>query len=262
MAVGDVLPLKAEMEYTIKQYDEFKLRLIGLSDEKYRRFNEGLIPGAENTSYGVRVPHMRGIAKEIAREADWRGFLSIAQNDGAYEARMISGMIIAYAKCGLEERLQYLKDYIPLIDNWAVCDTVCASMKWIAKERGGMYDFLLTYLSSTREFELRFAIVSLMNYFLTDEYIDEALRWYGAISHDGYYVKMAIAWGLSVCFVKYRDKTLGFLNTRPIDNFTYNKAIQKMLESYRVSGEDKTMLRGMKRRQPQGRTAPLPAWSV
>ena len=87
-----------------------------------------------------------------------------------------------------------------------------------------------------------------MNYFLTDEYIDQVLGWYGAISHDGYYVKMAIAWALSVCFVKYRDKTLGFLNTRPIDNFTYNKAIQKMLESYRVSGEDKTMLRGMKRR--------------
>lgn len=236
------------MDYTIKHYDEFKSRLIGLSDEKYRRFNEGLIPGAQNTSYGVRVPHMRGLAKEIANKEDWRGFLSIARNDSAYEVKLISGMIIAYAKCGIEERLQYLTDYIPRIDNWAVCDVVCASMKWIAKERGRMYDFLLPYLGSAREFELRFAIVILMNYFLTDEYIDQVLGWYGAISHDGYYVKMAIAWALSVCFVKYRDKTLSFLNTRPIDNFTYNKAIQKMLESYRVSGEDKTMLRGMKRR--------------
>ncbi len=242
------MPLNTALEYTIKHYDEFKSRLISLSDEKYRRFNEALIPGAQNTSYGVRVPHMRGIAKEIAGGADWRGFLSIAKNDGAYEAKMISGMIIAYAKCGLEERLQYLKDYIPRIDNWAVCDTVCASMKWIAKERGRLYDFLLPYLSSTGEFELRFAIVSLMDYFLIDEYIDEVLQWYGDIRHDGYYVKMAIAWGLSVCFIKYRDKTLGFLNTRRIDVFTYNKAIQKMLESYRVSDSDKTMLRGMKRK--------------
>ena len=245
---GDVLDPNEAVGYTIKQYDEFKSRLISLSDDEYRRFNESLIPGAQNTSYGVRVPHMRGIAKEIAGKADWREFLSIAQNDGAYEAKVISGMIIAYAKCGLEERLQYLKDYIPRIDSWAVCDIVCGGMKWIAKDRERMYGFLLPYLGSAREFELRFAIVSLMNYFLIDEYIDEVLRWYGEIRHDGYYVKMALAWGLSACFVKYREKTLGFLNTQHIDVFTYNKAIQKMLESYRVSGSDKTMLRSMKRK--------------
>ncbi len=111
-----------------------------------------------------------------------------------------------------------------------------------------MYEFLQSYLVSDREYELRFAAVVLMQYYITEDYIDTVLDWYGKICVDAYYVKMAVAWGLSVCFVKFRDKTLAFLQNCDIDRFTYNKAIQKIRESYRVSEEDKEMLKEMKKK--------------
>ena len=116
------------------------------------------------------------------------------------------------------------------------------------KNQKRMYEFLQSYLVSDREYELRFAAVVLMQYYITEDYIDTVLDWYGKICVDAYYVKMAVAWGLSVCFVKFRDKTLAFLQNCDIDRFTYNKAIQKIRESYRVSEEDKEMLKEMKKK--------------
>lgn len=110
-----------------------------------------------------------------------------------------------------------------------------------------MYEFVLPYLKSQNEYEVRFAVVILMQYFVTDEYINDVLKIYDDIRHNGYYVKMAVAWGISICYVKYRDITLEYLASCNLDDFTYNKSVQKMIESFRVSREDKEMLRSMKR---------------
>lgn len=222
--------------------DEIK----GMADEQYREFHGGLIPGVETEFLGVRVPKLRALAKRIVRE-DWREFLKEYEDSNIYEIIMLYGMVMAGAKCSFEEKLSYVEKFVPQIDNWAVCDIVSGDLKDIKKHQERMYDFLQSYLNSEKEYELRFAVVVLMQYYITEEYIDMVLGWYGRICHEGYYVKMAVAWGISVCFVKFRDKTLEFLEKCEIDKFTYNKAIQKMRESCRVSTEDKVMLKEMKK---------------
>ena len=160
---------------------------------------------------------------------------------------MLCGMVTSLAKCEFEEKLDYVEKFIPCINNWAVCDIVCGDLKDVKKNRGRMFQFIQPYLFSGQEYEVRFAVVILMQYFICDGYITQVLKIYDDIEHSGYYVKMAVAWGISICFVKYRNITLEYLYTCNLDVFTYNKSIQKMIESFRVSDADKQMLRGMKR---------------
>lgn len=216
------------------------------ADEKYRRFQGKLIPGVDTELYGVRVPELRKIAKRIIQE-DWRDFVERTKTSSLYEMNMLCGMVCALAPCDFEEKLKYIREFIPAINNWAVCDIVCGDLKDVKKNRDKMYHFLMPYLQSEKEYEIRFAVVLLMQYYLTDEYVKNVLKIYDEIRHEGYYVKMAVAWGVSICFIKHRDITLSYLSSCNLDNFTYNKSIQKMLDSFRVSKEDKDLLRGLKR---------------
>lgn len=103
-------------------------------------------------------------------------------------------------------------------------------------------------MKSDKEYEIRFGVVMAMAHYIDEEYINNVLQWMDRISHEGYYVKMAVAWALSVCYVKFPQKTVNYLKENHIDDFTYNKALQKIIESYRVSTEDKEIIRSMKRK--------------
>lgn len=234
------------MAFTTEDYEKLDAHLKQLADDKYREFHGGLIPNVETVFYGVRVPALRKLAKQIVK-ADWRAFVERTKDSDVYEMNMLCGMVTALAKCEFEEKLTYVEKFIPCINNWAVCDVVCGDMKDVKKNMERMFAFIQPYLSSQEEYEVRFAVVILMQYFLTEEYIDRVLEIYDSIRHEGYYVKMAVAWGISICFVKHRDVTLDYLLSCNLDDFTYNKGIQKMIESLRVSKDDKQMLRGMKR---------------
>lgn len=234
------------MAFTTEEYNKLDAYLKQLADEKYRKFHGKLIPNVETVFYGVRVPALRTLAKQIVK-ADWRAFVERTKKSDIYEMNMLCGMVTALAKCEFEEKLSYVEKFIPCINNWAVCDVVCGDMKDVKKNRERMFAFIQPYLSSQEEYEVRFAVVILMQYFLTEEYIGRVLEIYDGIHHEGYYVKMAVAWGISICFIKHRDVTLTYLLSCNLDDFTYNKSIQKMLESFRVSEEDKQMLREMKR---------------
>lgn len=226
------------------EYQEVLEELEKAADEKYRVFNESLIPGVRKT-YGVRVPFLRTLAKKLA--ADWQDFLTCARDD-SQEELMLQGVVIGYARMPIAERLQQLTDFIPKIDNWAVCDTVCSTLKFISKDLSGFRLFLEPYMQSSDEFKRRFAIVCLMDYYITDEYIEEVLDYLAATEHPAYYVQMAAAWALSVCFVKYRDLTMPYFRDGLIRNdWIHNKAIQKCRESYRVTADDKELLVGFKR---------------
>lgn len=231
---------------TEKELAELDIQLQEMADEKYREFHGKLIPGVDTIFYGVRVPALRKLAKQLVK-GDWRGFVERTKDSDIYEMNMLCGMVTALAKCEFEEKLEYVKKFIPCINNWAVCDIVCGDMKDVKKNQKRMYEFIQPFFSSEEEYEVRFAVVILMQYFLTEEYIQDVLKIYDGIRHEGYYVKMAVAWGISLCFIKYRDITLRYLSSCSLDDFTYNKSIQKMIESFRVSDEDKQMLRKMKR---------------
>lgn len=226
------------MEKTIRE------RLLELADENYQQFHSKLVPGTDNV-LGVRLPEQRKLAKEIAK-GDWRGYLATAPED-YYEEIMLKGLVIGYAKADLAEILTYIADFVPKIANWAVCDTFCTNLKITKKHLPEVWAFLQPYLRSKKEFELRFGIVMLLGYYIQDEYIDRVLALLDSAKRDGYYVKMAVAWAVSICFVKYPDKTMAYLKENTLDNFTYNKALQKITESLRVDSATKALIRSMKR---------------
>lgn len=225
--------------------EEVRKRIFELADSKYKEFHSGLCPGTENI-VGVRVPVLRNYAKELAKE-DFRTYLENSKND-YYEEVMLQGMVIGLAKMDLEERLEYIERFVPKIDNWAICDVFCAGLKFTNKNKEIVWKFLQEYKSSTKEFELRFFIVMMLDFYITDEYINEVIKLIDSIKHEGYYVKMAIAWALSVAYVKYPEIIINYLRNNTLDNFTYNKALQKIVESYRVSDASKDIIRNMKRK--------------
>ena len=223
--------------------------LAALSEEKYKTFNDSLIPGGRQ-SFGVRMPHLRGMAKAICA-GDWEGFLQICPSDH-HEHRVLMGLVIAGAPCTVERRLALIRDFIPLIDNWAVCDSFCGALKEAAKYPDIYFALAQSWLDSREEYELRFAAVLLLCHFIDDGHIDRVLEIYEAMRHEGYYLKMAVAWGLSICYVHFPEKTLAVFRRGKLDDFIHNKAIQKCRESYRVTKEDKAMLQTLKRKT--GRT--------
>lgn len=224
---------------------EIKDRLYQLADTEYKSFNDKLIPGVTDT-LGVRVPTLRTLAKEISK-GDWRSFTT-DDAKACYEERMLHGMVIGYAKMDLKERFAQLDRFVPLIDNWAVCDSCCITYQFMKNEQEKSFAYLQKYLRSDAEYEVRFALVSLLDHFINDAYAGRVLDICNLISHEGYYVKMAAAWAVSVCVVKYPEQTYTFLENDRMDTFTHNKAIQKSCESYRVSPEFKAALRKLKRK--------------
>lgn len=224
--------------------EEVRRKIFELADEKYKEFHSRLCPNTNNI-VGVRVPVLRNYAKELAKK-DFKSYLATARND-YYEEIMLQGMVIGIAKMNPEERLRYIAEFIPKIDNWAICDVFCAGLKFVNKNKEMVWEFLQKYLTSTKEFELRFAIVMMLDFYITEEYIKKVIAILDNIKHQGYYVKMAIAWTISVAYVKYPRIIMKYLENNTLDNFTYNKALQKIIESYRVSEEDKIIIRKMKR---------------
>lgn len=225
--------------------EEIRKRIFELADIQYKEFHSGLCPNTDNI-VGVRVPVLRNYAKEIAK-GDFRSYLNNAKDD-YYEETMLQGMVIGLSKMDLEERLSYIKKFVPKIDNWAICDVFCAGLKFVNKNKEVVWEFLQQYKNSLEEFELRFFIVMLLDFYITEDYINELISILDNIKHEGYYVKMAIAWTISVAYIKYPKITMKYLTNNTLDDFTYNKALQKIIESYRVSDEDKDIIRDMKRK--------------
>ncbi|WP_027399443.1 DNA alkylation repair protein [Anaerovorax odorimutans] len=228
--------------------NKIRKKLTELVDEKYKKFHSGLIPGINNL-LGVRIPDQRKIAKEMVK-GDWKIYLDknlIDYKDEYYEEIMIQGLIIGNAKMTIGEMLKYTADFIPKINNWGICDSFCSSLKKTKKHRKEVWEFLQPYLKSNKIFEIRFGVVMLLDYYIVDDYIDQVLITLDIIKNDGYYVKMAVAWALSVCYVKYPEKTIIYLNNNNLDDFTYNKALQKIIESLRVDKDSKDLIRSMKR---------------
>ena len=224
--------------------EEVKKELQNLADTEYQKFHSGLLPGVEHI-LGVRVPELRKIAKKLSR-GEWRSYLE-AGCDDTYEEIMIQGMLIGYAKMEKEERVKWLDLFVPKINNWAVCDCCTSTYKFMQKNQDEWFSYLMKQIDVGSEYSIRFGVVALMDYFVTEEWIDTVLKIYDGIFHEGYYVKMAVAWAVSMCYVKFPGKTRAFLEDNHLDTFTQNKAIQKIRESYRVSKEEKEELKQLKR---------------
>lgn len=220
-------------------------RIFDMADEEYKRFQSSLIPGEERM-LGVRLPYLRELAREIVKD-DWRNYLNNAL-DEYYEEIMLQGLVIGYAKAAPEEILKHTARFVPKINNWGVCDSFCTGLKLAKKQPRMVWDFIQPYLESDNEFEVRFAVIMMLAHFITDDFIDHVFSSMNQVRHKGYYVKMGVAWAVSVCYVKYPEKTMAYLGNSILDDFTFNKSLQKILESNRVDRESKAVIRSMKRK--------------
>jgi len=196
---------------------------------------------------GVKIPILRKISKDLLKKYNYQDIINNLDLK-YYEHVMIYGFIIANVKVSYEEKIKLIDNYLPLIDNWAICDTFISELKFINKYKKDFLEYTLSLLYSDKEYYLRFGIVVLLDYYINDEYIDKVLNKMLEIKSDFYYVKMAISWCLSICLIKYFDKTIDFLtiNKNKFDEWTYNKALQKGIESYRISNDNKVLLKSMK----------------
>lgn len=214
--------------------------LESLADPAYKTFNESLLPGVE-TAYGIRLPQMRQVAKALLRQ-DPSGFLEHFQPN-CYEETQLRGLVIGGMKLPWEEKRPLVEDFLPRIDNWAVCDTFCGSLKpRSAQDVSLIWEFLKPLYASDEEYKARFAAVMQLSHFVDAAHLEEGLGLLGQVRHPGYYAKMAVAWALSVWFVKFPQETESLLAQRAFEPWVQNKAIQKVRESRRVSKEDKDRL--------------------
>jgi 3-methyladenine DNA glycosylase AlkD len=227
------------VEKTIKE------QLIEMADMEYRKFTAALIPNINNV-VGVRLPELRKLARIIAM-GDWRTYLEHAESE-YFEEIMLQGMVIGYVKTDIEEILRYVTDFVPKIDNWSVCDSFCTGLKITNTNKERVWDFVQSYLSANNEYDIRFGVVMLLDFYIEDQYISRVLQLLDNAKHEGYYVKMAVAWAISICYVKLPEPTMQYLQNNSLDDFTYNKALQKITESFRVDQETKKWIRSMKRK--------------
>lgn len=234
----------AETVWNAAEYKNFLQTLKNLADPQYKAFHERLCKTSRAEILGVRSPETKRIAKEIAK-GDAAGFLALA-GDTYYEELLIQGFVIAFLKAPLTEKRPLIDRFIPQIDNWAVCDSFCAALKPKRGEAEALYRLCLDYLAKSGEYERRAAIVLLMDHLVNEEYIDHIFSGLSNVTCDCYYVHMAVAWCVQVCFVKQKEKTLAFLKMNMLDVQTHNKAIQKITESNRVTKEEKDFVRTLK----------------
>ena len=223
---------------------KIKEELFSMQDIKYKEFHSKLCPGTNNI-IGIRVPLLKKYAKKLAKE-DGKDFLDNPGNE-YYEEILLQGLLIGTLKMSIEERLKYLEKFIPKIDNWAICDITCSSLKFIKQNKEIMWNFIQKYLKSDKEFEVRFAVIILLDYFIEEQYIDKIFKILDNIKQQDYYVKMAIAWLIQVAYIKQNKKTIEYLDNNKLDNWTYNKALQKIIESNRVNKLEKEKIKSRKR---------------
>lgn len=228
--------------WTQADYDEFVEYLKSLADEKYKKFNNSLVPEACN-SIGVRVPILRKIAKDIFK-GDYTSFLACKM--GKYrEEIMIEGFVAGMIKCDHPELLGYIKKYVSKIENWETCDI--SSFRQIKNHLDEFLGDIEYFIYSDNPWAVRYGFKCLLDFYLTDEYIDRVLEYVNSVNSDFYYIQMVQAWLVATAAAKCRDKTMKFLASNNLNATTQNMAVRKMRESFRISKEDKELALSFKK---------------
>lgn len=216
--------------------------LFALRDEKYRDFHKKLVPTVDETRIiGVRIPALRKYEKELSAETgseylDLLPHRYIEENN--LHAFIISGMK------DFDEAMRRTDEFLPYIDNWATCDSFMP--KVFKKHPDEVYEKVKQWLKSERAYTVRYGLVTLLNNFLDGEFRLEMLDLAANLRSEEYYINMAVAWYFSIALVKQYDAALPYIIERRLDRWTHNKAIQKAIESYRISAETKAYLRSLK----------------
>ncbi len=228
--------------------DEIRNKLNRLQDLKYRDLQIQIIPTVKPESIiGVRTPELRKLAKQFGASEEISVFLNDLPHtyfeENQLHAFIISGMK-DYAEC-----LQTLNRFLPYVDNWATCDQM--SPRVFRKHRPELLQEIQKWTGSAETYTIRFGIGMLMEQYLEEDFDIAYPETVAAIRSEEYYVNMMIAWYFATALAKQYDAVLPYLENHRLDNWTHNKAIQKAVESYRITPEQKAHLKTLKiRRKP------------
>lgn len=223
--------------------EEIRNKLLEMQDLEYRKFHTNLVNNVDNI-IGIRVPILRNIAKELLKE-DYLSYIKAPKE--YYEEIMIEGILIGTCKLDIDEKLKLLDNFIPKINNWAINDSCSSSFKITKQDEEKVWNYLEKYLNSNKEYELRFIMTMWMDHYLNDKYLDKVVTNLKQINSDLYYAKMAKAWLISFIYIKDKNKGLLCLNQSNIDTWTHNKALQKIIESKRITETERIELRKLKK---------------
>ena len=223
--------------------DIIKKRLFEMRNEKYRDFQCSLMPTVDrSTVIGVRTPKLRAYAKEIAGTNLAESFLSSLPHQ-YYEENNLHAFLIEQIK-NYEKCISALNDFLPFIDNWATCDSM--TPKVFENHPNELLEQIKIWCNTHHTYTVRYGIKTLMAFYLDDYFSPEHLKFVSDIKNDEYYVKMAVAWYFATALAKQYKEALPYIKNKVLDTWTHNKTIQKSIESYRISEEEKEYLRNFK----------------
>ena len=224
-------------------HEEILQRLFALQDLEYQVFQSKLIPNlAPDAMIGVRTPALRAYAKELVRRADVGDFLA-ALPHRYFDENQLHAFLISLGK-DYGETLSAVDAFLPYVDNWATCDQM--SPRAFRGHRSELLGEIERWMASEHVYTIRFAVGMLMQHYLDEDFDAAYLERVAALRSGEYYVNMMIAWYFATALAKQYDAALPYLEQRRLDAWTHNKAIQKALESYRVTDERKSYLRTLK----------------
>ena len=223
--------------------NNLKENLFKLQDKKYRDFQINLLPTINpNNIIGVRTPELRNYAKKLIKDNTYSLFLDDLPHK-YFDENQLHAFIISELK-NYDECITYVNKFLPYIDNWATCDQM--SPKIFKKNTESLLNQIKLWIKSPKTYTIRFGINMLMKYYLDDEFKPTYLNWIYHIKSKEYYVKMMIAWYFATALAKQYKETIKIIENKKLDTWTHNKTIQKALESYRITKEQKEYLKTLK----------------
>ena len=223
--------------------DQIKDFLFANQDKKYAAFLNKLTPTIDQgTIVGIRTPELRQFAKELSKQGDIDVFLKTLPHD-YFEENQLHAFIISLMK-DYDEVVAYIDAFLPYVDNWATCDQM--SPRIFKKHHDRLIIDINRWIQSDEVYTIRFGVEMLMTHFLDADFKEEYLELVSGIQNDDYYVRMVIAWYFSFALIKQYDATIEYFIHPRLDRWTHNKALQKSVESRRISKETKDYLRTLK----------------
>lgn len=223
--------------------DEIQKELFALQDTAYRDFQANLIPNLEDGAMiGVRTPQLRKMAKQMAKREEIGAFLEALPHT-YFDENQLHAFIIAERK-DFTQCMDELTRFLPFVDNWATCDQM--SPKVFKRHRQELLPYIKEWITSDQTYVVRFAVGMLMEHFLDEDFDLAYPEMVSKIRSEEYYINMMVAWYFATALAKQYDAVLPFIEEERLAPWTHNKAIQKSVESNRITAEQKAYLRGLK----------------
>lgn len=227
----------------MKLTEEIRKTLFEYADERYAEFSAKLIPSVDKNYFiGVRTPNLKSMAKQLASNAAIGEFLNDLPHK-YYEENNLHAFILSEIK-NVDEAVKSVEKFLPYVNNWATCDQM--RIKAFSKKGASLRKIFYRFIDSDKVYTIRFGVGMLMSYCLGDDFTDEDVKKLLKIANDDYYVKMMIAWYLATALAKNYEEVLPYIQAKTFSVWIHNKAIQKAVESRRITEEQKEYLKSYK----------------